>query len=320
MNKAVLRGQVSTIDPVEVLSGLSGLAFAKAHATGNDFVLLADPRNDFDPSPEQVAAICDRHRGVGGDGLIRAVPSSAIEEGRDLLLGDPSAYWFMDYRNADGSLSEMCGNGVRAFVHFLVTEGFVELPAGASLSIATRAGIKTVTRSVNGYAVGMGPWAFAFPAEALANDRDSVVDAEGLKAPLPGLSIDMGNPHTVVTVATAGQLAGLGLVRSPRVDPLPAAGTNVEFVLRAEPLVHDGIGEISMRVHERGVGETLSCGTGACAAALATRHWAGDAGIGEWNVAVPGGVVKVRFTVDSAGDEQVELSGPAVMTGRGVLA
>ena len=141
-----------------------------------------------------------------------------------------------------------------------------------------------------------------------------------LPAPLPGLSIDMGNPHTVVTVASAREFSGIGLVRAPLVEPVPEAGTNVEFVLRAAPLVRDGVGEISMRVHERGVGETLSCGTGACAAAVATRHWAGEMNISDWNVGVPGGVVKVRFGLDAAGIEQVELSGPAVMTARGVLA
>jgi hypothetical protein len=180
------------------VSGLSGLKFSKGHGTGNDFVLLADPNGTLSVTPEQVAALCDRHRGLGGDGLIRAVPSRLLPEGEELLTEHPEAEWFMDYRNGDGSLSEMCGNGVRVFVHFLIAEGLVDLPAGGSLTIGTRAGVKTVVRTAAGYAVDMGPWAFIFPGEATARAMDSLVSAEGLAVARPALSVSMGNPHTVV--------------------------------------------------------------------------------------------------------------------------
>ncbi len=108
-------------------TGLGGLKFSKGHGTGNDFVLIADPNGALSLTPEQVAALCDRHRGIGADGLIRAVPSASLPEGRELLAPHPAAEWFMDYRNGDGSLSEMCGNGVRVFVHFLIAEGLVDL-------------------------------------------------------------------------------------------------------------------------------------------------------------------------------------------------
>lgn len=111
-------------------AGLNGLKFSKGHGTGNDFVLIADPHGTLSVTPEQAAALCDRHRGVGGDGFIRAVPSRLLPEGAELLAAHPEAEWFMDYRNGDGSLSEMCGNGVRVFVHFLLTEGLADLPAG----------------------------------------------------------------------------------------------------------------------------------------------------------------------------------------------
>lgn len=301
-------------------AGLSGLKFSKGHGTGNDFVLIADPNGALTVTPEQVAALCDRHRGIGGDGLIRAVPSMLLPEGQELLMEHPGAKWFMDYRNGDGSLSEMCGNGVRVFVHFLIAEGLVDLPAGESLTIGTRGGVKTIVRTASGYAVDMGRWEFIFPGEATARAMDSLVSAEGLEVARPGLSVSMGNPHTVVALAELAELEATALFTSPHVDPTPPYGTNVEFVVPSEPLVHDGVGSITMRVHERGVGETQSCGTGACAAAVAIRHWAGEGAPDAWDVHVPGGIVGVKFFPGVDGHEHVELSGPAVIVASGTLS
>jgi diaminopimelate epimerase len=299
---------------------LGGLRFSKGHGTGNDFVLVADPDGVRTIDAEQVAALCDRHRGIGGDGLIRAVPSRYLSEGRELLGTSPEAEWFMDYRNGDGSLSEMCGNGVRVFVHFLRAEGLVDLPDGGSLTIGTRGGVKTVVRTGDSYAVDMGPWEFIFPGEASAKAMDSLVTADGLEVPRPALSVSMGNPHTVVALAELAELETTRLYEAPKVDPVPAHGTNVEFVVPAEPLVHDGVGTVTMRVRERGVGETQSCGTGACAAAVAIRHWAGAEAPDSWLVNVPGGVVGVKFFAGPAGHEHVELSGPAVIVASGTLS
>ncbi|MGM9473704.1 diaminopimelate epimerase [Pseudarthrobacter sp. YS3] len=299
---------------------LGGLRFSKGHGTGNDFVLIADPEGVHTIDAEQVAALCDRHRGIGGDGLIRAVPSRYLSEGRELLGTSPEAEWFMDYRNGDGSLSEMCGNGVRVFVHFLRAEGLVDLPDGGALTIGTRGGVKTVVRTGDNYAVDMGPWEFIFPGEASAKAMDSLVSAEGLEVPRPALSVSMGNPHTVVALAELSELESTRLFDAPRVDPVPPKGTNVEFVVPSDPLVHDGIGTVTMRVHERGVGETQSCGTGACAAAAAIRHWAGAEAPDTWQVRVPGGVVGVKFFAGAAGHEHVELSGPAVIVASGTLS
>lgn len=166
----------------------------------------------------------------------------------------------------------------------------------------------------------MGPWEFIFPGEATARAMDSLVSADGLDVARPALSVSMGNPHTVVALAELAELDATELFRAPRVDPLPPHGTNVEFVVPAEPLVHDGVGTITMRVHERGVGETLSCGTGACAAAVAIRHWAGQGAPDVWHVNVPGGVVGVKFFVSPDGHEHVELSGPAVIVASGTLS
>jgi len=306
--------------PGSALRTLSGLRFSKGHGTGNDFVLVADPEGTHVIDADQAAALCDRHRGIGADGLIRAVPSRFLAEGRELLAGAPDAEWFMDYRNADGSLSEMCGNGVRVFVHFLQAEGLIDLPDGGSLTIGTRGGVKTVVRTGDGYAVDMGPWEFIFPGEASAKAMDSLVTADGLEVPRPALSVSMGNPHTVVALAELAELTGTRLFTAPTVDPVPANGTNVEFVVPAEPLVHEGVGSVTMRVHERGVGETQSCGTGACAAAVAIRHWAGAEAPDAWQVHVPGGVVGVKFFAGPAGHEHVELSGPAVIVASGTLS
>lgn len=302
------------------VSKLGGLRFSKGHGTGNDFVLIADPDGIQTIDAEQVAALCDRHRGIGGDGLIRAVPSRYLSEGRELLRTSPDAEWFMDYRNGDGSLSEMCGNGVRVFVHFLRAEGLVDLPDGGALTIGTRGGGKTVVRTGDSYAVDMGPWEFIFPGEATAKAMDSLVTADGLEVPRPALSVSMGNPHTVVALAELSELESTRLFTAPVVDPVPAHGTNVEFVVPSEPLVHDGVGTVTMRVHERGVGETQSCGTGACAAAVAIRHWAGPEAPDAWQVHVPGGVVGVKFFAGAAGHEHVELSGPAVIVASGTLS
>lgn len=310
------------MDPLDAqtqLKSLEGLGFSKLHATGNDFVVYADVHGERDVTPEQVEALCDRHLGLGADGLIRAVRSEQLPEGRALLAADPAAEWFMDYRNGDGSVAEMCGNGVRAYAHFLVSEGLARIPAGG-LHLATRAGVKIVSEAGDGYAVDMGVWRYAHPEQAEGAAMDSLVTTAGLEVARPSLSVDMGNPHTVVALADDAELGRLDLTRLPEVDPVPEAGVNVEYVVPADPLVEDHVAMISMRVHERGVGETLSCGTGVCAAVIATRTWAGPAGeaAAAWAVQVPGGVCGVRFRSGEDG-EHVILSGPAVRVARGEL-
>lgn len=296
------------------------MSFTKGHGTGNDFVLTLDPEGAGPIDAPFVAQVCDRHRGVGADGFIRAVRSSALPEGRALLQTDPDAEWFMDYRNGDGTLSEMCGNGVRVFAHFLIAQGVVDLPEGRSLAVGTRGGIKWVSRSGEGYAVDMGPWELLDPGTARARGMDALVDIPGLDVDRPALSISMGNPHTVVALAEYAELGRAELHAAPTVQPPPPEGTNVELVVPSDPLVgDDGVGRVTMRVHERGVGETLSCGTGACAAAAAIRYWAGAGAPDRWLVDVPGGTVGVTFFPGPEGREHVQLSGPAVLVAEGRL-
>jgi len=291
------------------------LRITKGHGTGNDFVLLTDVDASMPLPAEQVAALADRHFGVGGDGLLRAVRSAALGEPKSDAAAAAGAEWFMDYRNADGSLAEICGNGVRVFVRYLVEEGLAPQPeAGddaAPLLIGTRAGVVEVRSDGNGgYEVLLGTWRL---------DPERTVRAEGLSVPRPGLGIDVGNPHVVVALAEHTELEALELERLPDLDPLPPAGANIEFVVPAEPLVQDGVSRIRMRVYERGVGETLSCGTGAVAAALATRHWAGAGAPDRWQVTVPGGTLGVRVVPQPDGSERVALSGPAELVFRGTV-
>jgi diaminopimelate epimerase len=281
------------------------LMFTKGHGTGNDFVILADPDGALDLTDDQIAALCDRHRGIGADGLLRVVRSAAIDEGATAAAS--GAEWFMDYRNADGSKAEMCGNGTRVFVQYLLEAGLAVLED--AIAIGTRAGVKTLTRSSDGFEVDLGRFRIE-PGETL-------VRARGLDVARPGVAVDVGNPHVVVALSSDAELAELDLGAAPVLEPRPAHGANVEFVVPAEPLVRDGVGAIRMRVFERGVGETLSCGTGVAASALAVRHWAGPAAPDRWVVDVPGGRLGVRVVGD-----RVLLSGPAtlVFTGQVGLA
>lgn len=282
---------------------LQSLEVTKGHGTANDFVLFSDPENARDLGEAGYRNLADRHRGVGGDGVIRAVHTSASPEVSHLLEVEPAAQWFMDYRNADGSTAEMCGNGVRVFAKYLLTTGLATLRPGDTLPIATRAGIVDVTSSPSGlYNADMGRWSLT--------EGSPTVRAQGLDVPRPSLALTCPNPHVVVALASVDELAALDLSERPQLDPEPPQGANIEFVVPGDPLVIDGVGHIRMRVYERGVGETQSCGTGAMAAALATRHWAGATAPHHWKVEVPGGSLGVRMFPTEEG-EHVSLSGPA---------
>lgn len=277
------------------------LRFSKGHGTENDFVVIPDPDGRLAISPAQVATLCDRRAGIGGDGLLRVVRTTAAPEVAEQA---GAAAWFMDYRNADGSIAEMCGNGVRVFARYLVDEGWQEPGAFA---VATRSGTRQVRVGAQGdVTVDMGV--------PLVTDAGVTVSVTGNPGPWwPAARVDIGNPHAVVFVSdlhAAGELLVPPLVAPDTAYP---EGVNVEFVVDVPDAIPH---HIAMRVHERGVGETRSCGTGACAAMAATARRDGAAPGTPYTVDVPGG----RLVVTQRADGQVEMAGPAVLVAHGTIA
>ena len=288
---------------------MTSITFTKGHGTGNDFVLVLDPEGELSLSSKQIAKICDRRFGIGADGFIRVVKSSKLPEGKQILEVEPAALWFMDYYNADGSAAEMCGNGIRVFARYLLDRGLAKIEGGSTLAVGTRAGVKDLTQGSNGFAVDLGRWKLT---------SEFTVEANGIEVARPAQGIEIGNPHVVVALSSDAELKQLKLFEAPVVEPAPVNGANVEFVVPNDPMIKDGVGYFSFRVHERGVGETLSCGTGIAAAALATRYWAGASAPNQWQVQARGGVVAVRMFATEDG-EHVSISGPAELTFDGEL-
>ncbi|MEY2241380.1 diaminopimelate epimerase [Streptomyces sp. BF23-18] len=275
------------------------IAFLKGHGTENDFVIIPDPENVIDLPPAAVAALCDRRAGIGGDGLLHVVRSAAHPEAEEMAA---EAEWFMDYRNGDGSVAEMCGNGVRVFARYLHRAGYV---AEGDTAIATRGGVKPVHIAKDGdVTVGMG--------KARLPEGEVMVSVG--ERSWPARNVNMGNPHAVAFVE---DLAHAGdLFTPPPFAPASAYpdGVNVEFVVDRGPR------HVALRVHERGSGETRSCGTGACAVAVATarRDDADPAVTGTpatYTVDVPGG----RLVITEHPDGEIEMTGPAVIVAEGEI-
>jgi diaminopimelate epimerase len=268
----------------------SSYSFLKGHGTQNDFVLLPDPDGTVhgalsdDEMAERVRRLCDRRAGIGADGVLRVVRQSDT--------------WFMDYRNADGSIAEMCGNGTRVFVRYLVDEGLVD--ASAPVDIRTRDGVKTLTVDGQLITVDLGRPHLVSRGE---------VSLGGVT--WPSVNIDMGNPHAVVFVDDEDTLRGLDLTRPPELDaPTHPNGANVEFVVRLGPA------HLAMRVHERGAGETRSCGTGAGAALVATVVAFALPRPTTCRVDVAGGTLSLTW----AANDHVLLTGPAVVVASGLTS
>jgi diaminopimelate epimerase len=247
------------------------------HGTENDFVIIYDLEDALTLSETQIAAICNRNTGVGADGLIRITKSSGK--------------WFMDYRNADGSVAEMCGNGIRVMAKYLVTRSIQ--PEGI-FAIDTRAGIKHLRVQLDGdISVNMGH----------VTDEMEEIEASNNGHTWSGYNINVGNPHAVVFVDSIDDVGSLA--DAPSVSPASSypEGVNVEFV---EILPNF---EAKMRVHERGSGETRSCGTGTCAVALAATLKTNGKLPSRWTIYPPGG----RLIVDIDGHSNATLTGPAVI-------
>lgn len=287
----------------------------KAHATGNDFVVYLDEDGTHEPTADEVRFLCDRHFGIGGDGLIRLAHPQAVSDVNERQIADCAAGdadWFMDYRNADGSLAEMCGNGTRAITLFAQRQGIADQPGGKPFHLGTRAGVKVLTSLSDVPGLGKD----VFQVEMGAWKRG---DVDGYEVTIPGTSgsargtfVDMGNPHVVAVLedafASLPNVEDLDLVTKPVVAPEIPSDQNVEFVRIDEQSEGDDAGEATMRVNERGCGETLSCGTGLCATAITLRA---KTGIDHWTITVRGGTLRVDVT-----DEDVKLTGSATIVGK----
>jgi diaminopimelate epimerase len=270
--------------------------FLKGHGTENDFVLVPDPDGELLGAldPALVVTVCDRRTGIGGDGLIRVVRCDALDDPAARNAATQGVEWFMDHRNRDASVAEMCGNGARVFARYLDEAGLVD--SSAPLLIGTRAGIKQVTYEAGGaITVDMG----------VADIRGDVKITVGQRT-WPATHIDTGNPHAVITVGDVSEAGGL--LEPPGYNEADYPhGVNVEFVARIAP------GRVAMRVFERGSGETRSCGTGACAAAVATAasnlasHVTAPDAVTTYQVDVSGGELAVTWRPDG----HVQLTGPA---------
>ena len=266
--------------------------FTKGHGAGNDFVIVEDVDGALDLTPSQVVALCHRRFGIGADGVLRVVRTAKDPAGAE-LAGE--AEWFMDYRNSDGSVAEMCGNGVRVFTRYLVSHGLAT-PSPTGIPVATRAGVMLAIVEGDRITVDMGS------AEVFAETKVEVGDRSW-----PATRISMGNPHAVAFIDSLDDAGPLREEPGYDREVFPD-GVNVEFVVRR------GERHVAMRVHERGSGETRSCGTGACAAMVAASL-ADQAERGTpYTVDVPGGSLEVCWTAD----DRVLLTGPAVLVAEGI--
>ena len=281
------------------------MKFAKGHGTQNDFVVLPDPEGELTLPPAAVAALCDRRQGLGADGVLRVTRAAAAHSAGvfdRIPEGVAPDDWYMDYRNADGSIAQMCGNGVRVFAHYLRASG---LESRDEFVVGSLAGPRPVVlhdwdTTGADVTVEMGKTNELGVGEAIVGGR-----------PFAGLAIDVGNPHLacVDPVMTYGELAALDVAAPVSFDRAQfPEGVNIEVLTAPVD------GAVSMRVHERGVGETRSCGTGTVAAAVAALAY-GGAGTGTLRVDIPGGAVTVTIT-----DASSYLRGPSVLVADGELS
>ncbi len=278
---------------------MADYAFVKGHGTENDFVLLPDAQGRRELTAELAAALCDRRAGIGADGVIRVVRTDATDDPA-AVAARGEARWFMDYRNADGTLSEMCGNGIRVLGHYLATHADVD--PRDPLPIATRGGTKVLTFDAGPdgtrVTVDMGE-------PELHPDTTVTVGERSWTA----RHVSTGNPHAVAFLDEHDDLDALDLTSAPGHDAaVYPDGVNVELVRRV------GEAHVAMRVHERGSGETRSCGTGACAVAVAAMAADGAERGTAYTVDLPGGTLTVVWT--EAG--RVLLTGPAVLVAEGM--
>lgn len=293
-------------------AGIDRSLLAAGHGTRNSFILVYDPNGQISLTPAAVRTLAATAGPDPADGVIRIVRTAAAALPEQPHSNAPE--WFMDYRNADGSIAQMCGNGVRVFAAALSERGAV---TEQCFPIWTRAGVRTVeildqptgseTPGGSGAGdtepdddrqwqvrVGMGP------VRLLGRQRQVLTAGRWRDA----VDADLGNPHTVTLLSADDDLEALDLSTPPELTSMPEQGTNVEFVQQLGPR------HARMRVFERGVGETLSCGTGAVASIAVLADALGDHSRQPWQLEVRGGTL----TIGWGASDEMTLAGPAVLT------
>lgn len=285
------------------------VVFTKGRAAGSDFILFTDAAGELNLTPKLITVLCDRHFGIGAEGIIRAVRTEAHPAGADVLAVEPEAEWFFDAWRPDGSALDLCGNGIRLFAHYLRAEALVD-PDQDALAIGTRVGVRDVLVGDTGYTVDLGRWQIA---------PEHLVSAAGIEVARPGLGIDVaGDPHVVTALAHGGELDAAELSKAPEIEPAVTGGVGAEFVVPDEQFMRSGVAHIRVRSHDRVLGEVPSSAAGAAAAALAFRHWGGAGMPHRWNVKTDGGELTVRMFPTAEG-EHISLSGPATLVYRGEI-
>lgn len=295
------------------------VSFAKGHGTQNDFLIFPDDLVSIELTESLVVAVCDRHRGLGADGILRVARAGKLVDAGVLTAlpeGVKADDWFMDYRNSDGSIAEMCGNGVRVFAHYIAAIHSPDSVVDGTLRVGTRAGLRAV--SIGELSPGHAVVGVDMGQPEVLGLATAFIGSGSNALKFAGIGVDVGNPHLacVMPGLNAAALAELELEAAGSVaKPVRADeamfpnGLNLEIVT---PL--DASDSVSMRVIERGVGETRSCGTGTVAAAIAALADAGRTE-GAVTVKVPGGVVTVDVHKASNADGafSATLTGPSVI-------
>ncbi|AMY25034.1 diaminopimelate epimerase [Rhodococcoides fascians] len=278
------------------------MEFAKGHGTQNDFVVLPDPGAELELTRSAVTVLCDRRQGIGADGVLRVARAGVLRDAGVLdriPAGVEAEDWFMDYRNGDGTIAEMCGNGVRVFAHYLRVH---DLEQRDQFVVGSRAGARAVT--VHSYDETDADVTVAMGDVTLLGSSATTLAG----AAYEGIGVDVGNPHLACVDPALNRTAlrALDFTAPPTLDSeFFPHGANVEILTRLDD------GAVEMRVFERGVGETRSCGTGTVAAAAAALSYEGLE-TGDVSVGVLGG--RVRVAIDHVG---ATLRGPSVLLARG---
>lgn len=291
--------------------------FYKSQSTGNDFVMYLDFENKLIPDAEEVSEICDRHFGIGADGLIRigtvknGISSSNKARSTGKSEKDDEIHYFMDYYNSDGSIANMCGNGVRSTASLLKYLGIYK---GGECQIITRDGLKNVNfEGASDFSVDLGNYYFNnnLDVEIIAKYQKSFRNFRAKYA-------NLGNEHLVVILEKSEDLSEIDLSIKPQIimqtneipsqnssdfEHLMQVDANFEFITLKN-------NSINLRVFERGVGETLSCGTGICAASIAAYYFQ-DQKHNSYNICVPGGNLRTLIN-----NNRITLFGESKIVGK----